>query len=733
MPQCSNPVCKREEKEPEIGSADPISGRFKKCGRCGKVAYCSKACQTLHWKTTHKDACGKEEGKETDVIEISMNPKNLAESLKKLEVLETTLGIVPVDTEFDLQFKKNEVVIEGELLPPGVEPCFSEITHWLARGREFEKYFSVTLSPWEEDEYREWVTIDLCYKTEKEERGERGVRRDILGFLMEEGKCFKDELKKYQASSDASKEVAMPFVELLLLSDRQHVTAVTRNFDEIERNERRKTRVCEAVFEGACLPDRLSLLEYAAEKSGLADESELKIDEKEYSGSVTLCFKHTDMLLTAYALEFFYDYNIEVSEDSDEFVGGLFRMLEGVLIEFRDHALRLNSWKPPKVPDFKNSNEPSDLTERERELLKLAKGTSPSPGVMEWRNTMLIWSGRCLVRPFEYHSFLIANDWIFPRFLINLFMPDSIFSYFANLFDIGKSNWSKLVHFLDIKQDPEKTEVILCAFFEYFQEARKALIHYSYKATHKVKPERTKKGKAMNGCQKMDEEPEQEKEKKEKDSERSEEEKGEASGGGEGEEECEYCQNPKRPTLEDILGKVDSVMLQYFQSDLFRCLWHILVEVKHIVKPNAAERTNGKFELEIFEKPWLLVDLPSLERRRDEFINLAIEIRCVPLLRYIYRMSGKLGVPEVMITDKHLWNIRKLTVPKEFRKSKDPGKVFLCSLAKTTPDSLEEVLSAHIESSALKKQLKEICGKAPSAKNKSRYHRDGVRKISINE
>jgi hypothetical protein len=31
---------------------------LSKCGRCMKVAYCSKGCQKAHWKL-HKQQCGK--------------------------------------------------------------------------------------------------------------------------------------------------------------------------------------------------------------------------------------------------------------------------------------------------------------------------------------------------------------------------------------------------------------------------------------------------------------------------------------------------------------------------------------------------------------------------------------------------------------------------------------------------------------------------------------------------
>ncbi|CEG67461.1 hypothetical protein RMATCC62417_03889 [Rhizopus microsporus] len=46
--QCANPMCEKREEEP---------GSFKRCGRCQRVAYCSRDCQREHWKTGHKVVC----------------------------------------------------------------------------------------------------------------------------------------------------------------------------------------------------------------------------------------------------------------------------------------------------------------------------------------------------------------------------------------------------------------------------------------------------------------------------------------------------------------------------------------------------------------------------------------------------------------------------------------------------------------------------------------------------
>jgi hypothetical protein len=36
---------------------EPVRGFFKLCARCGKAAYCSKACQKADWRARHKRAC----------------------------------------------------------------------------------------------------------------------------------------------------------------------------------------------------------------------------------------------------------------------------------------------------------------------------------------------------------------------------------------------------------------------------------------------------------------------------------------------------------------------------------------------------------------------------------------------------------------------------------------------------------------------------------------------------
>ncbi|TFK68973.1 hypothetical protein BDN72DRAFT_959905 [Pluteus cervinus] len=44
---CSNVHCAKAD----------VRNKFRKCGRCGKTFYCSKECQTTHWKEAHKGVC----------------------------------------------------------------------------------------------------------------------------------------------------------------------------------------------------------------------------------------------------------------------------------------------------------------------------------------------------------------------------------------------------------------------------------------------------------------------------------------------------------------------------------------------------------------------------------------------------------------------------------------------------------------------------------------------------
>ncbi|CBK22885.2 uncharacterized protein [Blastocystis hominis] len=45
---CSNPLCGNTESRP---------GEFKKCSRCKSACYCSKKCQSAHWKNGHREEC----------------------------------------------------------------------------------------------------------------------------------------------------------------------------------------------------------------------------------------------------------------------------------------------------------------------------------------------------------------------------------------------------------------------------------------------------------------------------------------------------------------------------------------------------------------------------------------------------------------------------------------------------------------------------------------------------
>ncbi|KAG2486377.1 hypothetical protein HYH03_014957 [Edaphochlamys debaryana] len=52
LPACSNPACANLAGDSEAGL------RLQQCGRCGRASYCCRECQTAHWRSGHKEACG---------------------------------------------------------------------------------------------------------------------------------------------------------------------------------------------------------------------------------------------------------------------------------------------------------------------------------------------------------------------------------------------------------------------------------------------------------------------------------------------------------------------------------------------------------------------------------------------------------------------------------------------------------------------------------------------------
>ena len=40
-----------------------LDAQSKRCGRCGKTAYCSKECQLVHWNAGHRRECKKKKKK----------------------------------------------------------------------------------------------------------------------------------------------------------------------------------------------------------------------------------------------------------------------------------------------------------------------------------------------------------------------------------------------------------------------------------------------------------------------------------------------------------------------------------------------------------------------------------------------------------------------------------------------------------------------------------------------
>jgi hypothetical protein len=43
------------------GAREAAPGAHKRCGSCGRAAYCSRACQTAHWKAGHKRDCPRDQ------------------------------------------------------------------------------------------------------------------------------------------------------------------------------------------------------------------------------------------------------------------------------------------------------------------------------------------------------------------------------------------------------------------------------------------------------------------------------------------------------------------------------------------------------------------------------------------------------------------------------------------------------------------------------------------------
>ncbi|KAG2493408.1 hypothetical protein HYH03_008534 [Edaphochlamys debaryana] len=52
LPACSNPACANLAGDSEAGR------QLQQCGRCGRASYCCRECQTAHWRSGHKEACG---------------------------------------------------------------------------------------------------------------------------------------------------------------------------------------------------------------------------------------------------------------------------------------------------------------------------------------------------------------------------------------------------------------------------------------------------------------------------------------------------------------------------------------------------------------------------------------------------------------------------------------------------------------------------------------------------
>ncbi|KAG2495879.1 hypothetical protein HYH03_006117 [Edaphochlamys debaryana] len=55
-PACANPACANLAGDSEAGL------RLRQCGACGRASYCSREGQTAHWRSGHKEACGRASG-----------------------------------------------------------------------------------------------------------------------------------------------------------------------------------------------------------------------------------------------------------------------------------------------------------------------------------------------------------------------------------------------------------------------------------------------------------------------------------------------------------------------------------------------------------------------------------------------------------------------------------------------------------------------------------------------
>mmetsp|Transcript_10849 Transcript_10849/g.16167 ORF Transcript_10849/g.16167 Transcript_10849/m.16167 type:complete len:298 (+) Transcript_10849:50-943(+) len=114
---CANQLCLQVEK-----SVD----QFKKCGRCLNRAYCSRACQVLHWKAIHKSSCAAEkewrrfEEKQSEATMLEKKELKALQEVRDLQEIEKRLAAA----KMIMVQKKNETKPGREAGKPVIaRPC----------------------------------------------------------------------------------------------------------------------------------------------------------------------------------------------------------------------------------------------------------------------------------------------------------------------------------------------------------------------------------------------------------------------------------------------------------------------------------------------------------------------------------------------------------------------------------------------------------------------------------
>lgn len=100
---CGNPLCTQSEEK---------LNQFKACASCRFRQYCSRECQVVHWKTSHKAGCAAEKAiKESSLVDAgsskaAMSPQELQRALLELQELKSRMeqsGLNPAEAERELE------------------------------------------------------------------------------------------------------------------------------------------------------------------------------------------------------------------------------------------------------------------------------------------------------------------------------------------------------------------------------------------------------------------------------------------------------------------------------------------------------------------------------------------------------------------------------------------------------------------------------------------------------